>query len=1538
MEQQLKSKLKSIVIEIRHLLEGYYDRAGNWIPGDLELKLITLGIRRNESPIDISSLDETEAKAREIAIAFIQNIVDAGGNQNDAITEFIRETAYTWANRLIALRCMEARSIIDEVILQKHNYGGRSLQHHRLIQRNPDLASSLDDGLYSVLFAEFTERAKELPSLFDSNSIKIALLPNVSAIQKCIELLSAPDEIFSAPDALGWAYQYWNTEEKDRVFERVKTVKNAKIEKLDIIPATQLYTEPYMVKFLVQNSLGATWYQMHPNTKLIDKWEYFVKDADRAPIKKKSIKEISFLDPCVGSGHFHLEAFDLFYDMYVEEGFDNPSEICRSIFENNLYGIDIDERAIQISAASLFMKAKEMAPDFVPKTINLVATNIHLSREKDHIEEYLDKYPEDKPLRNALVTIFDGLKHADELGSLLQIEEPVEKELKLLKSKEDTDSSYIDLKTKDSLFPVASSIGHLPYDVDSYDDWKKKVLVRLKNHFENETKGRSVSNKLFGEAVGKGLSLFDFLSRKYDIVATNPPYMNKRNMNKTLKIFLKQFYEKTFIDLYAAFIERSMSLSINDGIAAIVSQQSFMFTMRYEEFRKLILYKKGIEIIAHLGTGAFSEIGGAKVNTSLLLFRNKKHDSIKSTFIRLVNEGDKSGMLLGSINDRNLEISNNLFFEIYQNDFLIIPSHPFCYWLPNSLLRFFKSNSNIDKDFELKHCLVTGDVERFIRFIWEKPNNIKPNSTITNYMKEAKFCKYFGNQSNFVYFNESKIRTYEASRICNSDYHYKEGVTFSLNSGKGFSARYLPSDFLWDVSSPAIFSDYSIFQTIAFLNTSIVKFFLSLINPTLAFNVGDVGKVPSIDINQANLDFYGKECIAIKKEMNSFDINENNFNINIFKNQTIQHYSTSSQILNFFELSLYYTYNQHAIEIEVNSIYQFTESEIEKIYEFIGVPIFNYPYFDLKVEELLKLRKYKISNLHNLKRISPNQSEFDSIKNNLKILFEAGTGNRVVLDNENIGENDSTKEDNDELAVVGTKIPIPVETFLEELSQKLEINPISIYWLLKEGIEKEGWRSIPEERKYTLDRFTVYILRLLGHRWPLQIEANEPLPDWADTDGIIPISQDTGEVTLYSRLRERIAEDFGESNISKEENYFNEVIGTTLERWHRKDFFKHHTSQFKKRPIAWHITSNSRPRRNTEAAFEAVLYYQKIDGDFFSKVRTQYLALVLRKFKTELNSLERYESKTGEQSARIIFLEELIQELETFDRTIQTLILSGFDTPALKKIAVDDAEQVLAIEWRKKIAELFNNSKNDVSQFVEETFTELKYTYLQQFEYKLIESQKKFNEDLTAQVEELYSNMSKELTLSRPRKNGEVIDFESENDLRKWFSDRRGKFVIEAKKWFNENLSAFLTNWIKQDLKTYTKKAGKDAVQSLHSAINKSFEIMKEMITNIEFNGIDELESWGMNLDIYDDFCRIKPNKAKPTTFAEFIHQEMSYLPDINDGVRVNIAPLQKLGILQDIVLQPKDISKAIADRAEWRSDERRWCRDEKLPIPGWWD
>jgi len=370
--------------------------------------------------------------------------------------------------------------------------------------------------------------------------------------------------------------------------------------------------------------------------------------------------------------------------------------------------------------------------------------------------------------------------------------------------------------------------------------------------------------------------------------------------------------------------------------------------------------------------------------------------------------------------------------------------------------------------------------------------------------------------------------------------------------------------------------------------------------------------------------------------------------------------------------------------------------------------------------------------------------------------YKAGPGAKVED-----GKN-ATNGDEEENDVLGSCIPIPVETFLEELSRKLEIHPISVYWLLKEGIEQEGWRCLPEERRITADRFTVTILRLLGHRWPRQIEAGEPVPDWADADGIIPLTEAAGEPTLLKRVRERIAEEFEGSDVTAIGRELEEIMGKPLERWLTTEFFKHHTRQFKKRPIAWQIQS-SRFTTRQKPAFACLVYYHKLDGATLATIQSQYVRPLRQRYETELRGIESIPAaaRSARQDTRRVELQAAIHELRDFDAALEQVATQGFASQALEEI------------------------------------------------------------------------------------------------------------------------------------------------------------VAKEPL---------------------DGWCSMDGVRPPPEDREALLRQEQGYIPDINDGVRVNIAPLQKTGLLAGDVLAKKDLDQAIADRAEWRADERRWCREGKLPRPGWWE
>ena len=667
MDPNLKKVLRSLSLELRHVLEGRYDEHDVWHPGDLERRLNELGVWRDRAkPFDEvkDRLVPADCEARKVLDAYLTLREEAGVGRAEAVAEFVREAAYTWANRLLALRCMEARGIIDEVVLQKDAYGGRSLVHGRFGRQEP--RGLRGRGRRAV-------RAPGPGVRRAGQGIAGCLRPRspgrrVAAVGGGLEARRRAALGPSSPARSGAGDRRGvRSSRRPRlglpVLERRGEGPSlhqgphpgAKIEGADIIPATQLYTEPYMVKFLVQNSLGATWMGMNPGSKLADGWEYYVRDADRAPVVRKPVAGITVLDPAVGSGHFLLEAFDLFWGMHEEEHTHKTAEaIAAAILNNNLFGIDIDERAVQIAQVALWMKAKERAPDLSADEIagfrdHLVASNIRLPGGDDQVRVFLDKHPEDSPLRHALPAIFAGLAHANELGSLLKVEEIVEDEIAAM-------------RRADPLFAYSMAA----------EGWKGRVMARLREHFEAEATAADLTQAFFSQAAGRGLALFDLLERRYDVVVANPPYMGSKNMGPVSKRYLERHYGAGKRDLYAAFILRNLELAGEGGRVAMVTQHSWMFLRSFADLRAKertaggfggLLRDITIEILAHLGEHAFNENAAAAAFVVLFsLARAEPRQDHRLTAFRPIgpkSPHEKDAMLRQSVASMRVESASN---------------------------------------------------------------------------------------------------------------------------------------------------------------------------------------------------------------------------------------------------------------------------------------------------------------------------------------------------------------------------------------------------------------------------------------------------------------------------------------------------------------------------------------------------------------------------------------------------------------------------------------------------------------------------------------------------------------------------------------------------------------------------------------------------------------------------------------------------------------------------------------------------------------
>lgn len=848
MDKQTKTKIKNLVLALRDDLEK-----------EMENRLDNIGIYLEKEWKDgrsLTHLSKDELENRKRVAAFIKREEKIGLDQRKATSEFIKEASYTWINRLLGLKCMECRGLIDEVITTRPEYGGRSKRHRDFRDKNPDKAAQPDDALIACLFSAFEEVTEEIKVLFDPKNEYSLVIPRYPTLKKAIEKINTELDYntFRGDEFLGWVYQYFNSREKDRVFEEVRT-KKKKISGSDIINVTQLYTEKYMVRFLVENSLGAMWMEMYPDSQLCNKWEYFVKDPNNSRREPKPVKEITFLDPAGGSGHFQLYAFDLFYDMYLEEGIIPKDQIPEFILRYNLHGIDIDLRAIQLSALGLYMKAKSKNPDMKVQHMNLVSADA-IMLDSDILEEFLQEFKEDQTAQELIKVIWQGLENVRELGSLLKVEEQIDDVIKRQKDK------------RLDFFGEGTGKG--------WEQWKRDLLAALKRYYEKAAQTFDINKQMFASEACKGVQLLDLLEQRYDVVATNPPYMGRPNMGDDIKETLSTLYPKSNIDLYLVFIERCINFAEEKGYISMITQQSFMFLTLFRFTRFKILNETFIRTMAHLGPHAFEDISGEKVNTTMFSLRKEKISNI-SVFLRLIYENDKS-RILKAVSTGQCE---NIVFKINPQNFEIINETPFTYWINKKMIDIFSNFSYIDNYAFIKTGMRIGDNEKYLRQLWEIDKQ-KIGLNWFPYAKGGGYNKYYLLPDLVIDWREEANNYYsENGSHRNPDFYFKEGLTFSSISSTGFSVRYLPKGCLFDSKGSCIFNkNVDIFYLLGYLNSKFIDYALSFLCSTADFSIGGLKKIPyksPLSETEKNVAKLAINCMNLKKELLQYVINDSGF-------------------------------------------------------------------------------------------------------------------------------------------------------------------------------------------------------------------------------------------------------------------------------------------------------------------------------------------------------------------------------------------------------------------------------------------------------------------------------------------------------------------------------------------------------------------------------------------------------------------------------------------------------------------------------------
>ena len=774
--------------------------------------------------------------------------------------ELVEESAYTWFNRLTALAFMEANEYIDEKMIFNNGLKNEpgiidnyydfeffknldsELQKELHDLRDENTANSIEK-LYSILVEEKCEELSAImPFMFKKKGTYSDILFPTGLLLENSLLVRIREEIGKeAPiELIGWLYQFYNSEKKDQVFEALK--KNTKITKENVPAATQLFTPDWIVKYMVENSLGKLALESTGiNENLKDNWKYYIESELDKNSEKIKIENVKILDPAMGSGHILVYAFDLLFEMYENLGWSTKDSVL-SILKNNLYGLEIDERAGQLASFALMMKAREKFSRLfsVLKREEAFKLNTLIIEESNNLSEKIKNKVKDNNLNN-LSKIIEDFEDAKEYGSILKLEtidkETLEKEFNLLKESLDNEQ------------------GTLIFNEDELD-------INIEEDLE-----------LIESLIVQHIAL----TNKYEAVVTNPPYMGGKGFSSKLKAYVEKNYKDTKSDLFAVFIERCNEFTKKNCYTSMITMQSWMFLSSFENLRKNIVEKTEIKTLNHLGARAFSEIGGEVVST-VAWISQKKSPKNDGTYLRLVDYNNADLKEEEFFNKAN-------YFQAKQKDFEKIPGSPIAYWVSDKVREIFEKNKKLGEVGEAKQGLATADNNRFLR-LWNEVSFSKIGYNISNsqealeskkkwfpFNKGGEFRKWYGNQEYLVnwendgyeiknfYDEKGKLR----SRPQNTEYYFKESVTCSAISSSQNSIRYCPSGNIFDVNLRVYFleTDKNL-KLLSILNSKIFHKFGEILSPTLALNANDLDRIPiifndDIKLVQQNIDISKEE-------------------------------------------------------------------------------------------------------------------------------------------------------------------------------------------------------------------------------------------------------------------------------------------------------------------------------------------------------------------------------------------------------------------------------------------------------------------------------------------------------------------------------------------------------------------------------------------------------------------------------------------------------------------------------------------------------
>lgn len=1148
------------------------------------------------------------------------------GTVTDAYEKLVEELTFTLFNRLAALKVMEAHTLHPEIVTRRETHGGRSFAHLAWLEQNPQARSDEAEGLLPFLEEQLQKLASDIPLFSPQHPYHLLptaleLLGIINAFNQVEADAQVEPEIWKSDDVLGWLYESYNNYKK-----AAHKASDDKTEYNKVSIQSQVYTPRWVVQFLVDNSLGKLYLEMYPDSDIRHKYKIAqsgslsvqgdsqgIQNGSLSVVEAKPLHEIRMIDPCTGSGNYLLYGFDMYYDLYIDQienyGADyEEADIPKLIIENNLYGVDLDDRAIQLAQLGLYIKAKRKKRTVKIEHFNIVSSDFFLP-SYDQVQYIFEDDTLSDRQRKIIEEMWEDLQNAHKFGSLIRLEEKLS--LKWFGEQKMKPTGIITLFGEEN--------------EDDFETFRSNFFTNLQKAVAQNTakQGQTFLNTKTQDAI----TFLQLLTQKYDVAVANPPYTDSADFGPELKKFVEANYKQPYkfnTNLYAVFIKRCFELTTDNGKMALIHPLTFMYIKTFEDVRKFILDKTHISVFVDYGLSNL--FGTVMVDPAFYVLEKGNERQENSWFIsldqytRTPNEKFKKDFCLEALDDNISNRPNKHNITLPQEKLKIIEGWPFIYWISDGFREKFK-NKLLKEELSIVTGLMTGNNDKFLRYKWEVESisTNYPDDKIkwVPYQKGGDFNKWFGNNWLVVNFQNSGELL---ATTDNKRFYFKEGITYSATSTKGVSYRKIESNHIFDKKGSCLFpregtSLERMNYFLALLNSKIATYIIGSLNSTVETQVGDVKRIPFI-VPKSSVEIlisvFCSENIAIKKQFCSFRVYETNFKqspLIAFQGASLK--DRVLAYLNFENAQLTQVLINEAIINElIFEVYELSDADCEQVEAKMGVSIgqlgirneelgMGKTIVDLFIEEAKITDEVVLEHLRSLPLIDFEPEKIREIKEGFATLYQSN---------------------ND----------------LEEFCIRHQVNPINVWYWFKEANVVPTARAAEIALEFLADSIRTLLQQ--------------------DDDGIIPLVGLPGEEALSQRLEQHCLQN---GFTAAQYMQLDSLLGRSVNDYLEHHFFKNlsnHLNLFMylpKTPFIWHLSSGQ------HQGFEAYILIYKWNRDSLFKLKSQYISQRVQNLEyrqIQLQDVNTAQAQTEKEKIRL-----QLHEIEAFKTKIDELIAEGYD-------------------------------------------------------------------------------------------------------------------------------------------------------------------------------------------------------------------------------------------------------------------------------------